>query len=114
MNALSFASRALFAIVIAAAGSGCGASSLHEFSAQGYASARPEGAPIKSFPIAAEAEQGVVLGITDNTDYVNVAFDRLKSQCPGEIVGVSTRYSTKLGFYSWRNDIRVEGMCLRD
>ncbi|MGH7298259.1 MAG: hypothetical protein ACRELB_25190 [Polyangiaceae bacterium] len=69
--------------------------------------------PPSTAPLRASADQGVVLGITDNTDYVDVAYARLEAQCPGDIVGVNTRYSTKLGFLSYRNTIELQAFCLR-
>jgi hypothetical protein len=51
--------------------------------------------------------------VTDNTHYVDEAYAQLLSQCTGEIVGVNTRYSTKLGFLSYRNTVDMQAFCLR-
>jgi hypothetical protein len=94
--------------------SGCGYS-MHEYHVAGYAPITPapaDGPPPKAQWIRARAEQNVVLGITDNTDYVNVAYDRLVQQCSGDIVALNTRYSTKLGFLSYTNTIDVQALCL--
>lgn len=93
----------------------CGCSySMHEYQAAGYAAPTAVAGPArKAEPIIARADQGVVLGITDNTDYVDVAYARLVSQCEGDIVGVNTRYSTKLGFLSYRNTVEMQAYCLR-
>jgi len=100
-------------VLAALASSGC-ASSVHEVQSAGYSPAtNVAGAPRRGVWIHARAEQGVVLGITDNTDYVDRAFAQLSSQCPGDIVGLTTRYSTNLGFLSYRNVIDVRAMCLR-
>jgi hypothetical protein len=63
--------------------------------------------------IQARAEQDVVLGVTDNTDYVDHAYADLLSQCPGEIAGLSTRASTSLGFLSYTNVVEMRALCLR-
>lgn len=64
--------------------------------------------------ISSYAEQFVVLSFVGNTDYVNEAYDKLKSQCQGgEVTGISTQYSTSLGFFSWTNKIRMEAICVQ-
>jgi ribosomal protein S2 len=93
----------------------CGCSySMHEYQAAGYAPATPTsgGAPRQAVWIHARANQGVILGVTDNTDYVDEAYQRLLAQCPGDIVAVNTRYSTKLGFLSYRNTVEMQAFCL--
>ena len=63
--------------------------------------------------IKAEAEQHVILGLVYDTDYVNIARNRLIEKCPkGDIQGVTTRYSTSLGFFNWTNKIFMQGLCL--
>lgn len=61
--------------------------------------------------IESQSEQFVVMGFTQDTNYVNQAFDKLKAQCHGRIEGINTRYSTSLGFFSWTNKIRMRGYC---
>jgi hypothetical protein len=94
------------------AATGCW-SSVHEYQAAGYASVRREGPPIITTPIESDATQHVILGITNNTDYVDEAYDRLQEQCSGEIVGVNTRYSTNLGFLSYTNEVKMQALCVR-
>ena len=53
-----------------------------------------------------------MLGVTDNTEYVDEAYQRLLDQCQGDIVGVNTRYSTKLGFLSFKNTVEMQAFCL--
>jgi hypothetical protein len=119
MRALSARHLAVLAGALA-----CGCSySMHEYQAAGYApvtasaaattGSAANAAPREAERIHAHAEQGVVLGITDNTDYVDEAFASLLSQCPGDVIGVNTRYSTKLGFLSYRNAIDIQALCLR-
>jgi hypothetical protein len=113
----------------------CGCSySMNEYQASGYepatptntltrptsaaaplsnAASAPLAPPRKATWIHATGEQGVVLGVTDNTDYVDAAYARLLAQCPGDVVGVNTRYSTKLGFLSYKNTIDIQALCLR-
>jgi hypothetical protein len=92
----------------------CGCSySMHEYQAAGYAAVtHPAGAPRQAVWIHSQANQGVVLGITDNTRYVDEAYARLLDQCAGDIVGINTRYSTKLGFLSFRNTVEMQAFCL--
>ncbi len=62
--------------------------------------------------VEARAEQFVVLGFTDNTRYVNEAYQRLMQKCTdGQISGISTQYYTSLGFFSWTNHIVMQGLC---
>jgi hypothetical protein len=115
MRRAPFASLALAAIATLA-GTGC-SYSMHEYQAAGYAAspaaAHPGELPPRAEWIHAHAEQGVVLGVTNNTHYVDEAYANLLSQCGGEIVGVNTRYSTKLGFLSYRNAVDLQAFCLK-
>jgi hypothetical protein len=62
--------------------------------------------------ISSAAEQFVVLGFTQNTDYVDLAWNQLKQKCDrGEISGVNTRFSTALGFFSWTNKVAMTAYC---
>jgi hypothetical protein len=64
--------------------------------------------------VRASAEQFVILGFTDNTDYVDQAFKVLQKRCPkGRISGITTQYSTALGFFSWTNKILMQGLCFK-
>lgn len=64
--------------------------------------------------IEAQTEQKVIMGFTQDTNYVNQAFDQLKQQCSsGRVEGINTRYSTSLGFFSWTNKIRMRGYCVK-
>jgi ribosomal protein S2 len=105
--------RAVLMVALATLACGC-SYSMHEYQAAGYAPATPTsgGAPRQAVWIHARANQGVILGVTDNTDYVDEAYQRLLAQCPGDIVAVNTRYSTKLGFLSYRNTVEMQAFCL--
>jgi hypothetical protein len=64
--------------------------------------------------ISASTEQSVIMGFVQDTDYVDVAKRSLIAQCPsGEITGISTQYSTSLGFFSWTNKILMQGLCVK-
>lgn len=107
--------RATLLLIAALAALACGCSySMHEYQAAGYAAVTPSsGPPPKAAWIHARGEQNVVLGITNNTRYVDDAYAQLLSQCPGDVVGLNTRYSTKLGFLSYKNTIEMQAFCLR-
>jgi hypothetical protein len=63
--------------------------------------------------IEAEADQLVLLGFTDNTDFADQARERLLEKCPkGRIVGISAKHSTDLGFMAYRNRMRLTGLCV--
>jgi hypothetical protein len=102
-----------YASVLSLLATGCW-STVHEYQAAGYASDRREpGPPIVVTPIHSQADQFVVLGLTGSTSYVDDAYASLLAQCPGEIVAVNTRYSTKLGFFSYTNEVHMNAMCVR-
>ena len=64
--------------------------------------------------IEATASKHVVLGIGGETDYVDLAWNALLEQCPGEIVAIETRYSTEHGFLSYDDKMRMTGLCVMD
>lgn len=65
--------------------------------------------------VKASAEQFVVMWFVTQTDYVDTAYQKLQDQCPnGSISGISTQYSTSLGFFSWTNKVLMQGLCLKN
>jgi hypothetical protein len=65
-------------------------------------------------PIQMRTEQFVIMGFTDNTDYVDQAYEGIQSRCVGgKIKGMTTQFSTSHGFFSWTNKILIQGQCLR-
>jgi hypothetical protein len=65
--------------------------------------------------VKASTEQFVVLGFVTETDYVDQAKAQLLAACPrGQITGITTQYSTSLGFFSWTNKILMQGLCLEN
>lgn len=63
--------------------------------------------------IEAKAEQFVIMGFTQETDYVNMARAELIKQCPGgTIQGPMTRISTSHGFFSWTNKAYMQALCV--
>ena len=69
--------------------------------------------PLSEYRIVeARGEQFSFLGFVSQTDYVDDAFTALQNQCPrGQVTGIQTRYSTRLGFFSWTNVVRMQGYC---
>ena len=64
--------------------------------------------------IEAQSEQHVIFGFVYDTNYVNEARAKLIAKCPnGDIQGVTTRYSTSLGFFNWHNKVNMQGLCLK-
>lgn len=63
--------------------------------------------------IDAQAEQFLVMGFTQETDYVNLARAELMKKCPGgAIQGPMTRISTSHGFFSWTNKAYMQALCV--
>ena len=68
-----------------------------------------EGVLVKS-----EAKQFVIFHFTSNTDYVDAAYQKLIEKCPqGDIQGITTRFSTSHGFFSWTNKVVMQGLCVK-
>ena len=61
--------------------------------------------------VEAKAEQLVIMGFVQQTDYVDEARASLLDQCKGDLTGVTTEYRTSLGFFSWRNKVIMRGFC---
>lgn len=75
---------------------------------------KPYGAENTGKPIEARSEQFVVLGFASETNYVDIAYQRLQSQCnDGVVTGIATKYYTAHGFFSWTNHIVMQGSCVR-
>ena len=62
--------------------------------------------------VEAKTEQFSVMGFSTETEYVDKAFNDLQKQCNGRITGITTKYSTSLGFFSWTNKIKMSGYCI--
>lgn len=87
---------------------GC-ASSVHQVHTSDFTGAANGGNRIR-----ATAEQFVILGFTDNTNYVEQAYHQLLAECPDQVIsGITTEYSTSLGFFSWTHHILMQGTCLK-
>lgn len=96
----------LFALFLA----GC-AHSVHEVHTSDF---MPGVAITSGRVVKATSEQFVVLGFVGQTDYVDQAYQKLMSACPGgTITGITTQYSTSLGFFSWTNKILMQGLCVQ-
>lgn len=63
--------------------------------------------------IKAKSEQFVILGFVTDSEYVDKAYKELQSKCKdGRVQGITTQYSTSLGFFSWTNKILMQGLCI--
>lgn len=63
--------------------------------------------------IEGKAQRRIILGFTGDTNYVERAFEELKSKCPrGRIVGVTSEFTTSHGFLSWDNKVIMKGECV--
>lgn len=63
--------------------------------------------------VEAAAEQFTIMGFASETNYVEQAVAMLKTKCPnGEVVGITTEFSTALGFFSWYNRVHMKGRCI--
>ncbi len=73
------------------------------------------GTPIESGEmIKASGEQFVILGFTQQTRYVDQAYQKLIQACPGgAVTGITTQLSTSLGFLSWTNKVLMQGLCVQ-
>jgi len=102
--------RALIFLLPAILASAC-AHSIHEVHTSDFA---PGVAITSGRVVKATTEQFVVLGFVGNTNYVDDAYKHLMDACPnGAITGITTQYSTSLGFFSWWNKILMQGLCVQ-
>jgi len=63
--------------------------------------------------VKAKTEQFVILGFTSDSKYVDKAYMDLQQKCKrGRLQGITTQYSTSLGFFSWTNKILMQGLCV--
>tara|TARA_B100000524_G_scaffold294276_1_gene168956 strand:+ start:10 stop:318 length:309 start_codon:yes stop_codon:yes gene_type:complete len=84
------------------------AHSIHQVGATSFDNSKKKKGKI----IQSKSEQFTVLGFVTNTNYVEKAYDELLLQCPGgDIDGVTTQFSTSLGFLSWTNKLLIKGVC---
>jgi hypothetical protein len=65
--------------------------------------------------VKAQTEQFVVMGFVGQTDYVDQAKAQLMANCPGgAVTGITTQFSTSMGFLSWTNKILMQGLCVKN
>ncbi len=88
---------------------GC-TSSIHMVNAAGFDKPLPTNA--QSRYVEATAEQKVIMGFAFDTNYVDEARESLLAQCDGDLVAVSTQYSTDHNFLHWTNKILMKGICI--
>jgi hypothetical protein len=89
--------------------SGC-AHSIHQVHTSDF----HPGTPIESGEmVKAKSEQFVIFGFVGQTNYVDEAYTKLMASCEGGMLtGITTQYSTSLGFFSWTNKILMQGLCV--
>ena len=64
--------------------------------------------------VNSQAEQSVILGFVTETQFVNIALNRLMEQCQGgTLQGITTEYLTSHGFFSWTNQIQMKALCIK-
>lgn len=99
----------IFALTLAFFLSAC-AHSIHEVHTSDFS----PGAEIASGEmVKGSSEQFVILGFTQQTEYVNQAYQQLMQACPkGILTGITTQYSTSLSILSWTNKILMQGLCI--
>jgi hypothetical protein len=85
------------------------AHSIHQSHTSDFKNMKPGSKLIES-----QAEQFSIMGFNTETEYVNKAFSSLIKQCPGRVTGITTRYSTSLGFFSWTNKVKMTGYCVSE
>lgn len=88
---------------------GC-AHSIHQVHTSDFLPAAPleSGKVVKGY-----GEQFVILGFVSETDFVDQAYQQIQSACPqGTITGITTQFSTSLGFFSWTHKVLMQGLCL--
>jgi hypothetical protein len=89
---------------------GC-AHSIHQVHVSDF---RPAEAIEAGEVVKAKAEQFSVLGIVQETNYINVAYQELQNKCRGgEVTGITTQLSTSLGFLSWTHKVLMQGLCVK-
>jgi hypothetical protein len=88
---------------------GC-TSSIHMVNTAGFDQQIPANAEYNY--IEAEAAQNVIMGFAFDTNYVDEARESLIKQCDGDLVAVSTQYSTDHNFMHWTNKILMKGICI--
>lgn len=65
-------------------------------------------------PIEARGKQFVIMGFASETDYVDMAYKQLQSQCASGIVtGIASKSYSEHGFFSWTNHIHMQGLCVQ-
>ena len=77
-----------------------------------FSDTRPYKKASEGRPISSHTTQFTVMGFTTETNYVNEAYQELLRQCPaGVVTGIVTKYYTDHGFFSWTNNIEMNGLC---
>lgn len=100
-----------FLILVLALTAGC-AHSIHEVHVSDFT---PMAAIESGDMVRVQTAQFVVMGFVSETNYVDQAKAQLMAACPeGVLTGITTQYSTDMGFFSWTNRILMQGLCLKN
>ena len=63
-------------------------------------------------PVSVESTQDVVIAAFD-TQFADDAYAKLLAECPtGKVINVVARHSTNLGFFGYKNTLRLSGYCI--
>ena len=99
----------LLLILLPLVSSSC-AYSVHQHTMGGFS---PYASLKKGKLVTANIKQKVIFADFSDLEIVEACYNKLLSACPnGQIVSVSTRYHTALGFFSWDNKLTMQGLCL--
>ena len=99
------------AVIVSVLASGC-TYSIHQVQVSDFQPYAPieRGDIVKGY-----GEQFVIMGFTQQTDYVNAAYKNLMNACPsGSLSGITTQIYTAHGFFSWTNKALMQGLCLKN
>jgi hypothetical protein len=61
--------------------------------------------------VEAESDEFVILGFEFGSDYVEAAYKKLESQCPGRLAQVTTEHLTAYKFLSYDQKLVLKGLC---
>jgi len=72
-----------------------------------------EGAWQRAKLVKAKSQQFVIMAFTFDTQYVENTYAQLQKQCAtGNIYGISSKYYTDHGFFSFFINLEMQGYCM--
>jgi hypothetical protein len=67
----------------------------------------------KGQAVMVDVEEKIFFANFGKFEMVERGYQELQDKCPtGQVVGVSVRYLTSLGFFSWTEKFRMQGTCV--